>query len=599
MGPSTGSAASSPASGLPDPSCGHAVRVRYQALATDYDGTIASDGHVPEPVIEALERARTSGRRLLLVTGRELDELLTVFDRIELFDRVVAENGALLYRPDTKERIRLCEPPPAAFAEELQRRGVEPLSIGDVIVATREPHQIEVLETIREQGLELQVIFNKGAVMVLPPGVNKATGMRAALGELGLSERNVIGVGDAENDHAFLDRCELSVAVANALPSLKDRCDHVTDAHHGAGVAELIDAVLENEDAWQPSRHRIEIGTADDEPVVIEPFGETILVAGPSGSGKSTTVTSILEQLIGRGYQLCVIDPEGDYGSFSSTVELGDPEHAPLLDEVVQLLEQGTSVDVNLIGVKLADRPAFFESMLGRLAEVLTRTGRPHWMIIDEAHHLMPDGWMKTVPTLREVAGSTMFVTVHPDLLAPPILELITTAIAVGADPTVTLEPIATAARQPSPEIEHREDRVVLWRPGTDQPAVHLEPAPSTEEHHRHVRKYAAGDLEERAFIFRGPDGDLALRAQNLQIFSQMAEGIDERTWQWHLERGDYARWFEVCVKDPELASIAEQAATRPETSRETILAAIEERYTAPASPPPGRPVRANEAART
>ena len=110
-----------------------------------------------------------------------------------------------------------------------------------------------MLETIRDLGLELQVIFNKGAVMVLPAGVNKASGLVAALDELGLSPHNVVGVGDAENDHAFLAACECAVAVANALPTIKERADHVTAGEDGDGVRELIDALIEMiSPRWSP-----------------------------------------------------------------------------------------------------------------------------------------------------------------------------------------------------------------------------------------------------------------------------------------------------------------------------------------------------------
>ena len=559
--------------------------MRYLALATDYDGTLASDGRVSERSIEALERFRTSGRRLVLVTGRELDDLLTVCDRLDLFDRVVAENGALLYRPDTKERVPLCEPPPQAFIEELHARNVAPVSVGAVIVATWQPHETQVLDAISSLGLDLQVIFNKGAVMVLPAGVNKATGLRAALAELHLSEHNVVGVGDAENDHAFLDRCELSVAVANALPAVQRRCDHVTDGDHGTGVIELIDAILDDDTAWRPQRHALSFATdANDAPVTIDPHGETILITGPSASGKSTTVSGILELLNERAYELFIVDPEGDYGSFPGIVQLGDPTQPPLAAEIVQLLEAGTSLSANLLGVRLDERPAFFESALASIAELLSRSGRPHWMVIDEAHHLMPDGWTRTVPALRDHAGSTIFVTVHPDMLAPSILGLVTAVIAVGADPAVSLRPVADAFGLEAPMIDAREGSIVLWRPQRGE-AMHVTPVPSTVEHQRHIRKYAAGDLEDHAFVFTGPDGALRLRAQNLTIFSQMAEGVDEATWRFHLERGDLVTWFRECVKDDELASIVEEATGDPEGSRATILSAIEERYTAPATP--------------
>jgi hydroxymethylpyrimidine pyrophosphatase-like HAD family hydrolase len=221
--------------------------MRFLALATDYDGTLAHHGRVEDETRAALERLRASGRRALLVTGREVPDLQAVCPCLDLFERVVAENGALLYRPATGEETPLAAAPPARFLQALRARGVSSVSAGRVIVATDEPHQGAVRKTIRDLGLGLHVILNKGAVMVLPSGVNKATGLAAALAELGLSAANVVGVGDAENDHAFLDLCELAVAVANALPSLKEQVDWVTPAGHGAGVRQLIEELLSSD----------------------------------------------------------------------------------------------------------------------------------------------------------------------------------------------------------------------------------------------------------------------------------------------------------------------------------------------------------------
>jgi hydroxymethylpyrimidine pyrophosphatase-like HAD family hydrolase len=218
--------------------------VRYVALATDYDGTLAHDGRVDAPTLAALDRVRASGRRLLLVTGRELPDLRTVFPHLLRFDRVVAENGAVVLDPATGTERVLAEPPPPALLDQLRRRGVAPISVGRVIVATWEPHEKTVIETIRDLGLEMQVIFNKGAVMILPSGVNKATGLAAALAELNIAPENVVAVGDAENDHALLDLCGCGAAVANALPMLRARAEIDLKADHGAGVIELIDQLL-------------------------------------------------------------------------------------------------------------------------------------------------------------------------------------------------------------------------------------------------------------------------------------------------------------------------------------------------------------------
>jgi HAD superfamily hydrolase (TIGR01484 family) len=217
---------------------------RYRALATDFDGTIAKDGLVSESTLIALERARSEGYRLILVTGRELDELLRVFPALARFDIVVAENGALLYSPlDGREEV-IGDRPPSRFVEELATRGVKPLSRGRVVVATRVPNETTVLAAIRDLGLELQVIFNKGAVMVLPTGTNKAVGLKAALRRLGIQPLEVIGFGDAENDHAFLDLCGYSVAVANALPAIKRGATYVAAQAHGEGVVEFLDRLL-------------------------------------------------------------------------------------------------------------------------------------------------------------------------------------------------------------------------------------------------------------------------------------------------------------------------------------------------------------------
>jgi hydroxymethylpyrimidine pyrophosphatase-like HAD family hydrolase len=233
--------------------------MQYLALATDYDGTLAHDGHVSKLTLEAVHRLRASGRKIILVTGRELPELKATFPYINVCDAVVGENGALLYWPAEDREEVLGEPPPESFILEMNRRDVKPFSIGRVIFATWRPHEGAVLEAIQSLGIGYQIIFNKHAVMVLPSNVNKATGLTEALRRLNISHHNVVGVGDAENDHAFLDTCNVAVAVDNALPALKQRCDLVTAGDHGKGVSELIDRIIADDlQSLGPRRPRAE-----------------------------------------------------------------------------------------------------------------------------------------------------------------------------------------------------------------------------------------------------------------------------------------------------------------------------------------------------
>src|SRR4051812_16352277 len=221
--------------------------MKFRALACDYDGTLAHDGVVSRSTAAAVERFLASGRHLFMVTGRELPELKQVCPILDRFEWVVAENGALLHRPATDTTRLLCEPASPALVESLRRLQLNWLSVGQAIIATIEPNEVVVLEEIKRLGLELQVIFNKGSVMVLPSGVNKATGLAALLKEAEISADEVVGVGDAENDHAFLKCCGLGVAVAHALPMLKKRAGFVTNGARGDGVAEPIEMILSDD----------------------------------------------------------------------------------------------------------------------------------------------------------------------------------------------------------------------------------------------------------------------------------------------------------------------------------------------------------------
>lgn len=228
----------------------------FVGLASDYDSTLATDGRVAEDVIEGLRAFRRTGRKLILVTGRELPDLRGCMPDLALFDRVVAENGGVLYEPATERKRILASPPPPRFVDALRARRVSPLGAGEVIVATQEPHRDAVLNVIKEQGLNLEIILNKDAVMVLPAGVDKASGLAVALQEMNLSAQNIVGIGDAENDHAFLDACGCAVAVANALPALKASADIVTRGERGEGVLEIMQEICARETKLLAARRR-------------------------------------------------------------------------------------------------------------------------------------------------------------------------------------------------------------------------------------------------------------------------------------------------------------------------------------------------------
>jgi len=500
----------------------------------------------------------------------------------------------VLYWPASREMSRLVLPLPDQFTERLKERGVTPLAVGHVIVATNHPHEHVIVDTIRELALELQLVFNGDAVMVLPPGVNKGTGLQAALHRLGLSLHEVVGIGNAANDHSFLDICECAVAVDNAVPALKDKVAFSTRAPAGAGVVELVDELVATDLAGRSPRGAgddVVLGTREDGVAVnFAPYGHNLLVAGPSGSGKSTFATGLIERLMERSFQLCIIDPEGDYGTLHDIVTLGSRRRPPQIDEITGVLaDPSESIVVNLLGIPLSDRPEFFAQLLPHLQSMRARTARPHWLLLDEVHHLLPAGWGLANSMIPQRLGETILVTFHPHAVAEPILRLVDIVVAVGPSPEATMVEVAGAlgiAPPQMPALTGRRNEVIAWFRGTGAPPFRMRIVPARADRLRHLRKYAEGNLGPKSFVFRGPEGKLRLRAQNLVSFCDIAAGVDDDTWSFHLRRRDYSRWFQEVVKDDvlaqEVAAIEKAGDLSAAKSRRFIRDAIDRRYMLP-----------------
>ena len=404
-----------------------------------------------------------------------------------------------------------------------------------------------------------------------------------------------MGVGDAENDHAFQTLCECAVAVANALTALKEAADIVTEADHGAGVSELINEMLQDDLARRAprlARHRIALGAAaDGQALSLDPHATRLLIAGTSGSGKSTVAKGLIERISERGYSFCIVDPEGDYENLPGAVTLGTPERAPSADEAMQLLEKRENAVVNLVGLPMDDRPAFFLALLPRIMALRTRTGQPHWLIFDEAHHLLPAALQSAEHALPERVGGVAMISVHPDSIAPSAVRGVNAAVVIGNDPGQTLHQIAaqvgTAIDAPAGEPPLEAGEALVWVRGEVARPLRVRTQPSRIEHRRHNRKYAEGELPpDRSFYFRGPDEKLNLRARNLFMFLQMADGVDDDTWRHHLRRGDYSRWFADGIKDESMALEARRIEGMeeepPQRTRALMREAIEREYTLP-----------------
>ena len=175
-----------------------------------------------------------------------------------------------------------------------------------------------------------------------------------------------------------------------------------------------------------------------------------------------------------------------------------------------------------------------------------------------------------------------MFVAAEPENLSRAALDAVGTIIAVGAQANqaiasyARLAEIAAPAAAPIPS----NDQVLVWTRDGNVAVINI--GKSKQQHQRHTRKYAEGRLgEDISFYFRGPDNALNLRAYNLASFLELGKGVDDATWQFHLKRRDYSRWFRDIIKDDGLADEAQSAESLDDSaqSRAALTEAIKKRY--------------------
>ncbi len=566
-----------------------------RAFACDFDGTGADNGELAPELAAALGAARAQGFVTLLVTGRVYEEVEARCGDLSLFDAVVAENGAVVSLPGAQRTIQIGKPPPPEFLGALRARGV-PFQAGAVIVGTWDRHVIEVMELIRRFGIDAQLIFNRGAMMVLPSGINKAVGVRRALEELGRSPRNLIAFGDAENDLPLFAIAGVAVAARSAVPAVAAQADDRVSQPGGAGVAHYIHHVLARGGMVpSPPRHDLVLGTATDGTLAVLPSsGMNVMITGDPRSGKSWLAGLVAEHLIEEGHRLCIVDPEGDYLSLAQrprVLVLGHELALPEPTVVPHLLcDHLSSVVLNLASLPQHAQAEYVDDVLREIEGVSAAAGIPQWVLIDEAHYFFhqPD------PANRRFAGTTnfLFATYRPSLVSDAVFAAVQAHIITHTSVDEERYFISSLLADRGPQelvaaeilaqLDRRHAGLLIEDPTNPHWQV-FTPGDRVTAHAHHARKYADVHLaDDRSFRFLRTNGTTVV-AHNVVEFHSAVRRVPMESLRHHLSAGDFSRWAADVLGAELLArglrKLEWTVLSGASPNREEILAHIEDHY--------------------
>ena len=561
-----------------------------RVLAFDFDGTLAENGVVPPQLYSALEQLYASGYVLFLVTGR-LTESVALGALGDLFTGIVWENGAVLFDTTSRETYLPFGRLDRRLVVALTAAGV-PLEHGRAIVSTWAEHNDTVWRVINEEGGDVAVALNKGAVMILPAGAAKGAGLERLLTRCGFSPRNLVSFGDAENDLSLLNLGELGVAVADAVPSLKAIADLVTTQPGPNGVHEVLTAYwLNGRQPEIPLRREIEIPIGEDKtntPVSLSGAllaGNNLGIFGDSGSGKSWVAGLLAEGMHHAGYQLLLIDPEGDFRSMQVMSEFvafnGSQRTLPAPSVVTTVLETvGVSVVLDLCEYPVSQRGQYLADLLRSLRSLRERKFRPHWILLEEAQHFLSplaDHHQSVMEALSPMlaGGGWAFVSYCPDQVASLVLSTLNHCLLTRLSDTDAIQLLRQQFQLPAGvPLDVPRGHVWVYGDGMVQLLSNARRVP----HIRHLYKYLDNPLpKQKRFYFRDERGYLGLEAASLFEFLQVLSDLPTECLKYHQARGDFAAWAEGALGDAELAAHLRKLAHRP-LKGETLRMALQQR---------------------
>ena len=565
-----------------------------RVMAFDFDGTLAVNGDVPPEVETALEQCRAGGHVLFLVTGRRF-ETVTLGHLGDLFAGIVWENGAVLTHTASGETYLPFGQLDTRLLKAIEEAGI-PFERGLAIAATWTPHDQALWRILSSHGSSTSIEYNKGAVMVLPPGATKGAGLERLLALCGLSPRNLAAFGDAENDLSMLTLAEVAVAVGDAVPAVIETSDVLASAPGPQGVLEILrqyplggkflDIPLKRE-------RPILLGQTESGAAVNIPAarlaGRNLGVFGNSATGKSWMVGLLAEGLHHEDYQVLLIDPEGDFRGLRVLPRFvsvsGDRVTLPHPSTVVSLLDEGSvSLVLDLSQYPIGLRSHYLVDLLRALRPVRERKFRPHWIVLDEAQEFLIEG-SEVAMLLRPLldAGGWAFVSYRPDRLSEAVLTSLHHLLLTR----LTDRQIGDCLRTHCAICSFKGANLDQIPMGSallcGGELVRMRPAIRRVPHVRHLYKYLDVPLPQgKRFSFRTEQGHLGIEAASLYELSCLIPTVPLESLEYHDRREDLVKWADGTLGDGGLAALLRKVANRRyrgEELREALNQVVSTRY--------------------
>lgn len=267
----------------------------YDLIAFDMDGTLLDSSKKVRPdSAKAIKRAVAQNKYVVLSTGRNLKELESTFSEFPEISYAIAISGGLVYDTHAGKIVYSKALPEniisglLTLSEEydvmvhlhslesiVQRdkeQNMEKYSMGvyqsmfDKLTIKAEnlreyyakekfpvfkfnfyclnPEQrLNILERVKD--LPVTISFAETASLEISAlGISKGSGLKELSSRLNIPIERTIAVGDGENDLEILKTAGLSIAMGNALDSVKAVCKVVVSDCDGPGISEAIDNYL-------------------------------------------------------------------------------------------------------------------------------------------------------------------------------------------------------------------------------------------------------------------------------------------------------------------------------------------------------------------